>query len=198
MKIKKSYILLVLVLIVAALACGCSGKADAKKSFDATMQAFKSADKSEIDKYYSFQTVTAYIDEADGEQYRDAVLSTLKKMEYKVNSTKQVSDTAVVINAEITTIDYSKVVNSYIDKVSKLVKSEEYIKSVKTMSEEEYKKLLAEKMIESINENLETRKSTTVDATMIKTENGWSLGGDTNDLLNALFANMSNAVNYLS
>lgn len=198
MNIKKFCITLVTILTVTALLVACSGESDAKKAFDATMGAFKSADKSEIDKYYSFQTVTAYIDEADGELYRDAILSTLKKMDYKINSAKKVSDTAVVINAEVTTIDYSKVVNSYIDKVSELVKSKEYVNSVKTMSESEYKKLLAEKMIESINENSETRKSTTIDATMIKTENGWSLGGDTNDLLNALFANMSNAVNALS
>lgn len=199
MNIKKACIIFVTILMLATVLSGCSSvERDAKKSFASTMDAFKSADKGEIDKYYNFQVMAAYIDAADGEVYRDTMLSTLKNMEYKINSVKKVSDTAVVINVEITTIDYSSVVNSYINKISELVKSQEYIDSVKTMSEEEYKKLLADKMIEAINENSGKRKSTTVDATMIKTENGWNLGGDTNDLLNALFANMSNAVNALS
>ena len=196
---KRSIIFIVFIAVVLCFCSACSqAEINAKKAFEDTMNAFKSADKNEIDKYYSFSMVTAYIDKEDGEVYQDAVVSTLKKMDYKINSVKKLSDKAVSISVEITGVDFSKITENYLKKLTEIVQSDEYQTAVKKMSEDEYKKIISDIMIEAINNNGNDRKTKQIEAVMINTENGWMLGGNSDEFLGALFANLSNAVNSLS
>lgn len=185
---------------LCAVGAGCSfmSKNDAKESFEGMMNAFKECNREEINKYYSFSAVTAYIDEASGEEYQDAVLSTLKNMDYKVNSIKDAGDNAMVINVDITTLDYSKIIERYIEDVMELVESKEYQVQIKSMAADDYKKLMVDKMIDAISESSSEKVTKTVDVLMIKSSEKWVLGGDADAFLGILFADISNAVESLT
>lgn len=178
--------------------CSSASKNDAKNSFVNMMNAFKECDREEINKYYSFSAVTTYIDEASGEEYQEAVLSTLKSMDYKINSVKDAGENAIVINADITTLDYSKIIEKYIEDVMELVESKEYQVQIKSMTADDYKALMAKKMVDAISESSSEKITNTVDVLMIRSDNKWILGGDADAFLGILFADISNAVESLT
>ena len=136
--------------------------------------------------------------EASGEEYQDAVLSTLKSMDYKVNSIKDAGDNAMVINVDITTLDYSKIIERYIEDMMELVDSKEYQVKIKSMTAGDYKKLMVDKMIDAISESSSEKVTKTVDVLMIKSGEKWVLGGDADAFLGILFADISNAVESLT
>lgn len=177
-------------------ACG-GAESEARETFESMMNAFKSCDKTQINKYYGFDKLTSYIEAEEGEFLSDAVLGTLSEMDYKVNSAEKVNSTAVKLNVEITTVDFSKIMNNYIEKVTALVASPEYQAKVRTMDDSEYKSLMAAQMIDCIEESGKETVTKTTDVTMIKSESGWSLGGNSDDFLGVLFENLSNAVEAL-
>ena len=195
-KVILSVILLTAVMMLAA---ACSGtESEALGGLEDILNALKSCDSEKIDEYYSFDQVTAYVDKADGERFRDAVISTLSKMDYKIDSTERVSDSAVNVTVELTTVDFSKIVESYIDKVMNKVNSSDYQKKVPGMTEEEYTKEMTELMNNCISENMDTKTTKTLTVTMIKGASGkWTVGGNTDEFLGALFADLSDAVDYL-
>ncbi len=197
MNLKYSMVSVVLVMILMLSGCIAS-EMGARDAFDGMMDAFKECNREEIESYYSFNAVTNYIDEASGEEYRDAILSTLSKMNYKINSAKAVNDTTVIINADITTIDFSEIINNYIEEIVKTVESKEYQLKVKSMTAEEYKAKMAEKMVDAINESSGTTITKTVEVMMVKSGDEWVLGGEADIFLGVLFADMSNAVRSLT
>lgn len=185
-------------LCVVSNGCSSTSKNDAKDSFANMMNAFKECNREEINKYYSFSAVTTYIDEASGEEYQEAVLSTLKSMDYKINSVKDAGENAIVINADITTLDYSKIIEKYIEDVMELVESKEYQVQIKSMTADDYKALMAKKMVDAISESSSEKVTNTVDVLMIRSDNKWILGGDADAFLGILFADISNAVESLT
>ena len=162
------------------------------------MNAFKDCNKEEINKYYSFSAVTAYIDKASGKDYEDAVLSTLKSMDYSINSISDAGENAMVINVEITTLNFSKIIEKYIDDIMDLVESKEYRLKVNSMTPDEYKTLMAKKMVDAVSESTNEKVTRTIDVLMIKSGDNWVLGGDADAFLGILFADISNAVQSLT
>ncbi len=196
---KLKYAIVTVVLIMALLLSGCiASEMGAKKAFEGMMNAFKECNSEEIENYYSFSGVTNYIDEVSGEEYRDAILSTLSKMDYKINSARTVNDTTVIINADITTIDFSEIINSYIEEIVETVESKEYQLKVKSMTTEEYKTKMAEKMVDAIEESSGKTVTKPVEVMMVKSGDEWVLGGEADVFLGVLFADMSNAVRSLT
>ncbi len=196
---KKLICLIVAILLIISCVSGCSGaESEAQASFEKMMDAFKTCDKTQIDKYYSFDKLMVYIEETDGELLRDAILSTLSKMDYKVNSAEKTSSNAVKLSCEVTTVDFSGIINNYIDKVTALVASDEYLKMVPRMEESEYQALMIAQMIAAIEESGEATTTKAVDVIMTKNGTEWTLGGNADELLGVLFENLSDAVEYLA
>lgn len=189
-------IIMILCTVVSLTACGGS-ESEAREDFESIMQAFKTCDKSKIEEYYSVDKLTAYIETEEGKMLSEAVLKTLSKMDYRVNSAEKLNSNAVKLNVEITTVDFSEIMDSYIEKVTELVKSSEYLANVNKMNDEEYKDMMAGVMIECIKNCSDATVSKTTDVTMIKGDNGWSLGGNSDEFLGVLFENLSNAVESL-
>lgn len=199
MNIFKRVIALIASVCICVGCAGCSSSKNmAEESFVNMMNSFKECNKEEISKYYSFNAVVSYIDKASGEEYTDTVLSTLKSMDYKINSVKEAGENAVVINADITTLDFLKIIENYIDEVMNLVDSKEYRLKVKSMTTKEYKALMARKMVDAVSKSESERITQTVDVLMIKSGDNWVLGGDADAFLGILFADINNAVQSLT
>lgn len=197
MKRLKGIIAVVAIFVMIVTVSGCASD-EAKKAFVSMMDAFKACDSETIDDYYNFSAVTSYIDEVDGEEYRDAILTTLYKMDYKINSAKSINENAVVINADITTLDFSEIINNYINEVMTIVDSREYQLKVKSMTPDDYKAQMAEMMVDAINKSDGKTVTKTVEVMMVRSGDGWVLGGETEVFLGAIFADMSNAVRSLT
>lgn len=196
-RVKKIITLVVLAAVFCMTGCSAAEK-EAQTALTNILEALKSGESRQIDKYYSFDRVTAYVDEKDGEEFREAVLSTLPEMSYKLNSAKKVSDTAVNVDVELTTVDFAEIVENYIDRVIETVSSDEYKSAVDSMTEEAYNVKMTKLMEECIADGADTKATRTITVTMIKgTSGAWTLGGNPDELLGALFADLSDAVDYL-
>lgn len=174
-----------------------SAEANAEKALKDMMSAFKSCNEEQIDLYYDFDKVSAYIKEADGEEFKDAVLSTLSEVEYEINSAQKLGSDTVKFNIALTTIDYSAVIDEYVSAVIDLVGSREYQSKSTAMSDAEYKRIMSQQMIKAIDNAKGKTKTKTIDVTMKKSDGKWILSGDTRLFLGTLFENLSNAVNSL-
>lgn len=193
-------LMMVVLLLPVLVLGGCSGnESEAVSAFEQTMSAFKSGIGDEIDKYYSFDRVTAYIDKADGEELRETVLSTLSAMDYKINSTKAVNSESVILNVTFETADFSKIVGAFIDEAIKLTESGDYQKKISAMSDEEYNRIMTEAMKKCIKDGAGEKRTQTADVTMIKDTAGkWTIGGNSEEVLGILFADLSEALDYLT
>ena len=173
------------------------GTADAQKAFEEIMEAFKSGDDKTIDEIYGFTEIASFVDKTSGENLREAVISTLSEMDYQVNSAERISSTAVRLNVDIETVNFSEIVNSYIDKITELTGSREYQSRVSSMSDEEYEALMTGKMIEAITEADGEKITKTLEVIMTKSGSVWKLGGNSEEFLEALFAGLGTAVESL-
>lgn len=197
---KKKLISIIALLISAVLifsSCD-SGTAEAQNAFRDIMETFKTCDEKAIDEAYGFTEIVSFVDKTSGEKLRNAVISTLSEMEYKVNSAERISSSAVRLNVDIKTVDFSQIVDIYIDKVTELVKSREYQSKISSMDDEEYETLMADKMIEAIDEANGEKVTKTLDVVMTKSGSAWKLGGNSDEFLEALFEGLSTAVESLS
>lgn len=199
MKRLKIIAVILIVVQLAAVLSGCLiSQNSATEAFESMMDAFKACNENTISDYYSFSAVTNYVDDASGKEYRDAVLSTLGMMDYRVISSEVSNENAVIVTAEITTVDFAEIVDKYIDSVTELVNSKEYRLKVQSMTTEEYKKIMAEKMVDAISQSSGEKVTKQVNVTMIKSGKNWILGGEPEELLGVLFADISNAVSSLT
>lgn len=197
---KKFGIISMLVLLISAalIFSSCDGgTAEAQSAFRNIMETFKSGDEKAIDEAYGFTEIVSFVDKTSGEKLRNAVISTLTEMEYKVNSAERVSTSVVRLNVDIKTVDFSQIVDSYIDKVTELVESREYQSRISSMNDEEYETLMTGKMIEAIVEADGEKVTKTLDVVMTKSGNMWKLGGNSDEFLEALFAGLGTAVESL-
>ena len=193
-RIAVGLLMLILLLLSAA---GCSSVSSAQESFEEMMQAFQTGDREQISAYYDFAKISKFINAKDSEDMENAVLATLPSMEYKVNSAEKSGKQTVKMNVEITTVDFSVVMQNYIQKVMELVGSPEYQEKISGMTKEEYQTLLAQQLTDVLRQGELPKATNTLDVTMMKSDKEWKLGGDGETFLGALFANLSNAVNAL-
>lgn len=200
LNLKKIIAAAITVMMMTVLLCGCSeAESEARETLEQTLNAFKSGDKTTISEYYSFDRITAYIDEADGEEFRDTVLSTLAEMNCSIKSSKVINSESVIINADIETVDFSAIVDDFINKVIEMSNSAEYQKNVSTMTDERYNALMTDTMKQCIADGKQKKTTSNIDITMIKTSNGkWVIGGNSDEVLGVLFADLSEATDYLT
>ncbi len=196
-KLKISTFIIAVILCVVALSSCTGSVTEAQTEFDKIMSAFKSGDIKQIDEAYGFTEIAGFVDKTSGENLRNAVISTLTKMDYKVNSAERINSAAVRFKVGITTVDFSKIVDVYIDKLTTLTSSREYKYKLDAMTDEEYEALMTDNMIDAIEEAGEEKVSKEIEVTMTKRDDKWSLGGDSDAFLEALFAGLSLAVNSL-
>ena len=169
---------------------GCSARQNAEQDFENIMNAFKTADKTKINRYYDMAKVSEFLD-AD---FSAELLNTLKKMDYRIISAEEQDDKNVKINVEITTVDFSKIVSSFLIEVEKLINSESYKVKIPYMIDEEYQELMHELMLKAMNE-CDEKATDTTEVLMVKTEDGtYKIGGNSNEFLGTLFKNLSETV----
>lgn len=186
-----------LVVVLVLSLSGCGAKSDATKAFDAMMTAFKSGEKEKIAPYYDFEATAEHVVANNKEELEQEILKTLKKMDYKVISGEKVDNNQVKLKVEVTTLDFSEVMNRFIAKVMELVSAEDYQARVGSMSQEEYQSLLAEQMMTVLNQEDIPTVQETLEVTMEKESGNWKLGGSKTEFLNAVFANLIQVVTSL-
>ncbi len=191
---------IMLLMIVLPLSACSTAESEARADFESMMDMFKTCDKTQIDKYYSLDELVSYLDKTQGELLSDAVLSTLAKMDYRILSSDKLSNTAVEFEVEITTVDFSEIVESFINNVTVLVESPDYKSTVRKLDSDRYKSLIAEQMIKAINDSGGATTTKTLKVTMVKDSvsgANWTPSGTSDEFLGHLFENLSNAVEAL-
>ncbi len=163
---------------------------EAQTAFSSVMEAFKSGDVEQIKSFcMSPDTIS------DDTEITSTILNSLKGITYDIKSTSADDRNNVTINAEITMIDSSKVMEKYIDNIVSLVSSPEYQSKLGTMSREDYQKIMIEEFEKALtNQDIPTvKKGVNVD---MRYDNGtWKLNGS--ELTDLLITNTIDAINQI-
>ncbi len=182
-KIKIFSVLLIAVLMLS----GCAAEQSAKRDFENIMNAFKTADKTKINKYYDMKKVSEFLDE----DFSAELLETLKEMDYRITSAEEQEDKSVKLKVKITTLDFSKIVGDFLVKVESLINTDAYKIKIPYMLDEEYQQTMHKLMLEAIEE-CDEKTSQIVEVLMVKAEDKtYKIGGNSNEFLDALFKNLS-------
>lgn len=198
MKINKFFCVIICFAILISL-CSCNNShSEAEEAFAEVMEALKSGNKERIDEVYSYTEISSFVEEESGAELTEAVISTLPKMEYKILSSEKTGKNAVTINVEIKTVDFSAVVEKYIENLILLVDSNDYKSKISAMTDEQYKKILSDLMIDSIESSNDAFKTQNLDVTMTNSNGRWKLGGDSDYIFRVLFSGLGEAVDALS
>lgn len=179
----------VLVLSAFLVSCGADEdeiKAQVQQSFDAAMEAFKSGDVDSIKQYCDSVAVN------DDTELRSVILSSLGNIEYSVNSITVNSGTSVTVNADITLIDASKVMQKYVENIAAMVSSSEYQSKLDTMTKEDYDKLMDDELSKVLSGGEIPNVTKTVSVQMKKEGDSWKVDGS--DLPDLLVTNTLNAI----
>ena len=179
-------------ILVVTLA-GCGAKSDATKAFDTMMAALKSGEKEQIAPYYDFGANDQVVAE-NKDVLEKEILKTLTKMDYKVTSSEKIDGNKVKLKIDVTTLDFSEVMNRFVEKIMALVSAEDYQARVGSMSQEEYQGLLAEQMLDVLNQEDIPTVEETLEVTMEKESGSWKLGEGKTEFMNAVFANLIQVV----
>ncbi len=193
---KKRILGIVMVLVLAFLT-GCGAKGDAETAFDTMMKTFQTGNAEAILPYYDFEQESQFVNPDASEEMLRVVLATLQDMKYHVESVEKIDGANVRMIARVTTLDFSQVMNLYIERLLTMVEDQEYQGQVPGMSQTDYQKRVADQMAEILtSEELGTVEKT-VTLTMVKENDTWVPGGDKEDFYGALFENLIGAVNSL-
>ncbi len=190
-------IAIIMVLFLSVGLVGCNAVEEATKAFDEMMAAFKSGEKEKIFEYYNFEEESKIIDDMVSDEFYSVVLSTLSKMDYKIKNTEKIDGSTVKFTVDLTTIDFSKVMELYINKIMEMVASPEYQAKVSSMTKEEYQKELTDKMVEVIESPDMTTKENQVELTMNKVNGTWYPGPEKDEFIKSVFSSLMDAVNSL-
>ena len=183
-------LLLSLILIIGALtSCGGNteeARQEAEQAFSETMEAFKSGNVEQIKNYCDSVEIN------DNTDLRAAILSSLKNVTYDINSVTASSAKKAVVNADITLIDASQVMQKYIENIAVMVSSPEYQNNLATMTKEDYQKLMDDQLA-NVRENGGVPNVTkTIDVNMKKEGGSWKVDGSA--LPELLVTNTLNAI----
>lgn len=184
-------------LAVVFLMGGCGAKQDAGGAFDTMMQALISGDLEKISAYYQIQDQDL-LDQETKSVVTTAAAEVLKKTQYRITSAEKEDDGSVKITAAVTTVDFSKVVSTYLGEVMAMVADADYQAKLPSMTQEEYQKRLADKMAEVIRRDDLGTVETTLTVTMVKEDGTWVPGSDKDAFFEALFGNLIKAVSSLA
>ena len=186
-------------LIIATLLClsGCGAKSDAKKELDLIMQAFKTGNSEKINEYYNFDEISRFINPDKQDEMLSAVLKILPEMDYSISSVEKIDTDTVEISLTIKTLDFSGIMNRYIQEIKDMVEEKDYQKTISSMSQEEYQNLLADKMLSAIAQEKDEKIVKTVRVTMNKQNGKWRMTDGNDAFLRTMFGNLIDAVNSL-
>lgn len=187
----------ILILIIVICVTGCGSKNDAKEALDIMMQGFKTGDAEKINEYYDFDEISRFINPNKQDEMLLAVLNILPEMDYSILSADRIDSNTVGINLKIKTLDFSHIMNMYIQEVENMVDNSEYKTKLSTITQEEYQGLLADKMLYAINQNDADKIVKTVYVTMKKQNGKWYMSDGNESFLRAMFGNLIDAVNSL-
>lgn len=179
-----------LILIIGALtSCGGNteeARQEAEQAFSETMEAFKSGDVEQIKKYCDSAEIN------DNTDLRAAILSSLKNVTYDINSVTASSAKKAVVNADITLIDASQVMQKYIENIAAMVSSSEYQNNLATMTKEDYQKLMDDQLTNVLENGGVPNVTKTIDVNMKKDGGSWKVDGSA--LPELLVTNTLNAI----
>lgn len=183
-------LLLSLILIIGALtSCGGNteeARQEAEQSFSKTMEAFKSGNVEQIKNYCDSVEIN------DNTDLRAAILSSLKNVTYDINSVTASSAKKAVVNADITLIDASQVMQKYIENIAAMVSSPEYQNNLATMTKEDYQKLMDDQLANVLENGGVPNVTKTIDVNMKKEGGSWKVDGSA--LPELLVTNTLNAI----
>ena len=182
-------LLLSLILIIGALtSCGNTEEArqEAEQAFSETMEAFKSGNVEQIKNYCDSVEIN------DNTDLRAAILSSLKNVTYDINSVTASSAKKAVVNADITLIDASQVMQKYIENIAVMVSSPEYQNNLATMTKEDYQKLMDDQLANVLENGGVPNVTKTIDVNMKKEGGSWKVDGSA--LPELLVTNTLNAI----
>ena len=182
-------LLLSLILIIGALtSCGGNteeARQEAEQAFSETMEAFKSGNVEQIKNYCDSV-------EINNTDLRAAILSSLKNVTYDINSVTASSAKKAVVNADITLIDASQVMQKYIENIAAMVSSPEYQNNLATMTKEDYQKLMDDQLANVLDNGGVPNVTKTIDVNMKKEGGSWKVDGSA--LPELLVTNTLNAI----
>ena len=168
-------LLLSLILIIGALtSCGGNteeARQEAEQAFSETMEAFKSGNVEQIKNYCDSVEIN------DNTDLRAAILSSLKNVTYDINSVTASSAKKAVVNADITLIDASQVMQKYIENIAVMVSSPEYQNNLATMTKEDYQKLMDDQLANVLENGGVPNVTKTIDVNMKKEGGSWKVDG---------------------
>ncbi len=179
----------VLALSAFLVSCGADEneiKTQVQQSFDAAMEAFKSGDVDSIKQYCDSVVVN------DDTELRSVILSSLGNIEYSVNSITVNNGSSATVNADITMIDASKVMQKYVENIAAMVSSAEYQSKLDTMTKEDYDKLMDDELSKVLSGGEIPNVTKTVSVQMKKDGDSWKVDGS--DLPDLLVTNTLNAI----
>lgn len=139
----------------------------ATQAFETVMDGFKSGDTAVIEEY---------VDLGDDPELGSALAASLGNIAYEVKSVTVSGNTATV-NASITSIDSSRLMQKYIENVAALVSSPDYQSKVGTMTKEEYDALMNAQLISILSSGEVGTVTTDETIEMTKEDGEWKLSG---------------------
>ncbi|MBO5364511.1 MAG: DUF5105 domain-containing protein [Clostridia bacterium] len=176
---------------------GCGAKSDAETAFATMMKAFQTGEAETIRTYYDFNQESKFVNPDASDEMLRVVLGTMQDMKYHIESVEKIDGANVKITARVTTLDFSQVMDLYIERLMMLVADETYQAQVASLAQTEYQKLIADQMAEILTGQEIDTEEKTVSVTMVKEKDQWVPGGDRDAFFDALFGNLIGAVNSL-
>ncbi len=138
---------------------------EAQQAFGAVIDDFKSGDTAAIEEY---------VDVSVDPQLSAALAASLGNIAYEVKSV-EVNGNKATVEASVTSLDTSQIMQKYIEGVAALVSSPDYRSKIDTMTKEEYDALMNEQL-EKILSSGEIGTVTSDETIEMKNEDGvWKL-----------------------
>lgn len=191
----KKLFCIVLAICLSVSLIGCSRRASAESVVEDAIQAFQSADSSEIQQYWGdsdFAVETpesSALDEVYGQQLLDIFASSLT---YQIiDSTEDSNAETAEVTVEFTNIDMSTVLPEWIGEVFSISLGYAFLPADQQPSEEDLTEMYIEKLIRLIETHADDKVTHTVDISLTLIENSWKIDIDsTNAALDAMVGGM--------
>lgn len=188
-------ILLTLSIIILTMsACGAKSndeiKSEANAAFSSAMEAFKFGNVEEIKSFCISPDLVS-----DDTEIRSAILNSLSNITYDIKSSTVNDSKNVTVNADITMIDSSKVMEKYIENIVNLVSSSEYQNNLASMSREEYQSLMNQELEKVLSGGEVPNVTKNLNIEMRFDDGAWKINGS--ELTDLLITNTINAINQI-
>ena len=158
--------------IIAMTALSSCGKSDeenmseASSAFTEIMDAFKAGDIAEIEKYTEL---------GDDEALSAALLASLSNFEWSDAVFTPNGSNSVTVDANITVLDPSQIMQKYVTGIAALVSSPEYQSQIDTMTKEDYNELMNGQLISILESGEIPTVTESISVDMVKNGGVWQL-----------------------